>query len=107
MQTPIFLEPCLKAGFICPFRLKYAEQRLQFVTQLSQSTKSEPSMHSTAGLPRQASMAKPAAGASAIASQSTVVLQLEIQRLASDRAMLMQKMQVCICLKLILLQSHC
>ena len=95
----------MKAGFVSPFRLDYAEQRLQFVTQLSQSTKPQPSMHVAAGLPKQASIIKPAFGASAVASQSIVVLQLEIQRLASDRAVLMQKMQVSICSILILSHS--
>ena len=34
--------------------------------------------------------------AAAAARQSVEVLQLEVQRLAADRTMLMQKMQVCI-----------
>ena len=35
--------------------------------------------------------------AAAAAGQSAEVLQLEVQRLAADRTMLVQKMQVCIC----------
>ena len=68
--------------------------------QLSQLGKS-PSVSSPAGFARQPSMtARATAGltTAAVASQSVQVLQLEVQRLASDRTVLMKKMQVCISL---------
>ena len=83
---------------VCACRLRYAEQRLQLVMQLSQSTQPQPGVHGTVKLPSPASMTGARAAASVAGSQSVPVLQLELQRLAEDRAALMQKMQVCVTL---------
>lgn len=84
---------------LCALRLTYAEERLQFAMQLSQAEQ-KPSASSLPGSAQQAGItARESTGftAAAAASQSVEVLQLEVQRLAADRTMLMQKMQVCIC----------
>lgn len=64
--------------------------------QLSQAEET-PSVSSLPGSTRQTHLSAPVStdfSAAATAGQSGEVLQLEVQRLAADRTMLMQKMQV-------------
>lgn len=89
----------ISVSALCALRLAYAEERLQFAMQLSQA-EPKPSASSMPGSARQAGMTtQESTGftAAAAAGQSVAVLQLEVQRLAADRTMLIQKMQVCIC----------
>ena len=89
---------CREYPCLC-FRLTYAAQRLQFAMQLSQA-EVKPDTSNLAGFAQQTRLtARGSTGftTAAAASQSVEGLQLEVQRLATDRAMLMKQMQVCIC----------
>jgi len=79
------------------FRLGYAEARLRFALQLQQPAVSDPACSTTPGalLAVDSSPGVTHGTSSSLTSSlSAEVLHLEVQRLAADRAMLVQSTQV-------------
>ncbi len=90
---------CLLILPVSLHRLGYAEERLRFALQLHQPLSSDSTSASTTGSSRPTAQESTIGGLAGTGtglhgSQAAVVLHMEVQRLAADRAMLLHNMQV-------------